>query len=197
MERTAVCVISAIMILLYGCVYAAEYNTEGNYVTGITNGVYRRVLILKDDGDSDYGNIVYIDESQRSPFSTAATFMLKDDLESGRYILRMTGDSGEAVELTFYIGMPIGYFDQKSDYKWQSDSTVSFGWEDITLSEYNSVLIVADSKVSGIPLSDFVMPDNIDGSVNIGLRLTGVSEELDAYLSRGVISESGTLDISA
>ncbi len=198
MKRKLVCMISMFAMALGNSACATEYNTESNLITGIKDGVYRTIMIIKYDdisGEYDYDNIVYVKEASKSTFSDATQFLIKDNPEAGKYIIRM-GGNGSTDEIEFYIGVPTGYMDKESDRVWKNDKTVSFAWEDVCLSKYNSVIVTAEDKVYCVSLSEFLKPENIDGSVSVGMQLIDVPEDVQikVYLSKGAFS-GNTLDV--
>ena len=99
--------------------------------------------------------------------------------------------------LNLFIGTPTVYMDNESDHACRADGTVSFAWDGINLSEYNSVIIMVGNNAYCVSLSEFSKPENIDGSLSVGLQLTDVPEDMEikAYLSSGEFYDS-TLDIS-
>ena len=192
-------ILPLLVLMLVNTVYAAEYNTDSNSVTGIDDNTYSTVMIFKYDelsGGYDYNNIIYFNQSADNTFMSSTIFLLKNNPADGKYIVRISG-SGKTDELEFYIGTPIGYMDIESDQAFWTEGTMSFIWEALNLSEYNSVIIMVGDDPYCIALSEFSKPENIDGPVSVGLQLTNVPDgpEIRAYLSKGILSGS-VLDVS-
>ena len=199
--RKIVSVLLSAFVILSNNVKAAEYDIKDNSVDGIDGGKYSTVIIIKASEDSSYRDIVYMGQTKgNSMFDSAVEFLLRDNPEEGKYIIKLGGKKNDETvdSMEFYIASPVFFGEKQYAKSFQEGESIAFGWEDITdIIQYKSILIQCNNKVFGISLDN--MPEHVEGSVSLGLKIEDVPVQpdmFDAYLSTYTIKD-GKLEVNS
>lgn len=180
MKKGLICMTAAAVIAAAPAALAME---NVNYILGsneveINQEAGKKTVIITDVN----GTIVYADLKSIG-FKDNEILKIKENIPDGQYKIKLGGDSGDAVEKTFYIGfMAQGGIDVKLDKPGNDATTnnpnntfnIGYMQTDVTGS-YHSLVIKKGSKYYGMELSPVMTLNN----AAVGIQFNYVADESD------------------
>lgn len=159
--------ITILAAMLFSAVtsYAESYTTS--YIPGDNNNKvistkvsekYTVMIIRGENTDPTDGNIVYVNESDGSPFDASMEFLIKSSPLEGVYTIMLGGEnSNDKITETFRIGvgefagdMPMQLITGEDGMLTNEDGSTDYGYTATVTGTYKSVIVKYDGKYVAI-----------------------------------------------
>lgn len=174
--------ITILAVMLFSAVtsYAQDYTTSyipGNNKVISTNvsDKYTVMIIKGANANPTDDNIVYVNESDNSPFNASMEFFIKESPSEGIYTIMLGGEnSNDMITETFCIG--VGGFAGDipmqliagEDGMLKNEGSTDYGYTATVTGAYNSVIVKYDSKYVAINIPTMTSGE---GSATMGIQI--------------------------